>query len=65
MERFESPQHRARVIIVSQRKGGGATRSASSTTLSLMPRWSSDRAVDMAARTFKDTSREATTPRAR
>jgi hypothetical protein len=60
MERGESPQHRARVIIVSQRtRSDATTRPASSTTLSLMPRWSSDRAVDMAARTFKDTDREA------
>ena len=51
MERGESPQSRARVIIVSQRtRGAGSGRPASSATLSLVPRWTSDRAVSAAAR---------------
>jgi hypothetical protein len=60
MERADSPQNRARVIIVSQRargRGGAATRSTSSTTLSLMPRWTSDRAADAAAKTLRSMER--------
>ena len=53
MERGEVPQNRARVIIVSQRtRKNRSGRRATSTTLSLVPRWSTDRAVD-AARTMK------------
>jgi hypothetical protein len=59
MERGESPQSRARVIIVSQRARGGASRATSSATLSLVPRWKSDRAVEMAAQTLKQVDRES------
>jgi hypothetical protein len=58
MERADSPQNRARVIIVSQRtRGDAAARSTSNTTLSLMPRWTSDRAADAAARTLRSMER--------
>jgi len=63
MERGDSPQNRARVIIVSQRaRSDGADRQASSTTLSLVPRWSSDRAVESAARAMKRVDRESSQP---
>jgi hypothetical protein len=54
MERGDSPQNRARVIIVSQlTRGEAGRRTPSSATLSLVPRWSSERAVEMAAQAFK------------
>ena len=58
MERAEPPQHRARVIIVSQRTRDRVTgRVASSATLSLVPRWSSDRAIEMAAKAMRRSER--------
>jgi hypothetical protein len=58
MERGELPLDRARVVIVSRRARGDATGSAaSSTTLSLMPRWSADRAVDAAAQAMRRAER--------
>jgi hypothetical protein len=59
MQRGDPPQHRARVVIVSQRARGNADgRQASSTTLSLVPRWSTERAVEMAAQAFKQADRK-------
>ena len=56
MERGDSPQSHARVVIVSQRaRGAGTGRQASSATLSLMPRWKSDRAVAAAAQELNRT----------
>lgn len=47
---MEPPQSRARVVIASQRtRGTGAGSRASNVTLSLIPRWTSDRAVSAAA----------------
>jgi hypothetical protein len=55
MERGDPPEHRARVIIVSHRIRDRATgrSSSSGATLSLMPRWSSSRAIEMAAQAMK------------
>ena len=56
MEREERlPEHRARVVIVSRRARGRLTGEddASSATLSLVPRWSSRRAVDAATEALR------------
>jgi hypothetical protein len=64
MERGDPPEHRARVIIVSNRIRDRATGRASSSgaTLSLMPRWSSGRAIEMAAEAMKRGERSKVPP---
>jgi hypothetical protein len=68
MEREEQrSQDRARVVIVSRRARGRRTGAgdgdASSATLSLVPRWSSGRAVEAAAEALREVERRPGSPR--